>query len=174
MKTLQKTVLAAVAGTLLSVTAQASMNQAGQTYIGAKVGQFLVDESDLDDPTAFGAYAGYNFTPELSAEVEYVGSSDEEIAGIDDTEFNLKTYGAYAAYRYTFPNTDLYAKGKIGLAKAEVKASAAGFSEKDSESGIAGGIGLGYNINPSFSVESEYAYVADDVDLLTIGASYNF
>lgn len=86
----------------------------------------------------------------------------------------MKTYGAYAAYRYTFPNTDLYAKGKIGLAKAEVKASAAGFSEKDSESGIAGGIGLGYNINPSFSVESEYAYVADDVDLLTIGASYNF
>lgn len=174
MKTLQKTILALAAGTLLSVSAQAAMGQAGQPYVGAKVGQFLVDADGLDDLTAYGAYAGYNFTPNWAAEVEYVGSSDKDIDGIPGAEYNLKTYGAYGAYRYTFPNTALYAKGKIGVAKAEVKASAAGTSASDSESGIAGGIGLGYNFNPNMSVETEYAYVAEDVSLLTIGASYKF
>lgn len=47
-------------------------------------------------------------------------------------------------------------------------------SEKDSDSGIAGGIGLGYNFNPNLAVETEYAYVAEDVALLTIGANYKF
>lgn len=174
MKTLQKTVLALVAGTFLSVSAQAAMSQVGQPYVGAKVGQFLVNEDDLDDLTAYGVYAGYNFTPNWAAEVEYVGSSDKEIAGIAGTEFNLKTYGAYGAYRYTFPNTALYAKGKIGFAKAEVKASGGGVSASDSDSGIAGGIGLGYNFNPNMAVETEYAYVAEDVSLLTIGANFKF
>lgn len=182
MKLLQKTLLTLVAGTLLSVSAQAAVNYAGQPYVGIKAGKFLVDDSDLDDPTAYGVYAGYNFDTNFGAEIEYVGSSDTDIdtgTNAIKADYNLKTYGIYGTYRYQFPNTALYAKGKLGLAKAELDASVSNIlgytgSSSSSDSGVAGGIGLGYNFNPNMSLEAEYDYVAEDVTLLTIGAHYKF
>lgn len=164
MNTLQKALIALSVGSLLSVSAQAAVNYAGQPYVGVKAGKFMVDADDLDDPTAYGIYAGYNFDPNFGAEVEYVGSSDTDIdtgTRLLKGEYDLKTYGAYGTYRYQFPNTGLYAKGKLGFAKAEIDASLSDvlgntISESDSDSGVAGGIGLGYNFNPSMSVEAEY------------------
>ena len=182
MKTLQKTLLALVAGSLMSVGAQAAVNYAGQPYVGIKAGKFMVDTDGLDDPTAFGVYGGYNFDNNFGAEIEYVGSSDTDfdtgVSGIKG-EYDLKTYGAYGTYRYQFPNTSLYAKGKVGFAKAELDASLSdglgnSVSESDSDSGIAGGIGLGYNFNTNMSVEAEYDYVAEDITLLTVGANFKF
>ena len=182
MNTLQKALIALSVGSLLSVSAQAAVNYAGQPYVGVKVGKFLVDTDGLDDPTAYGIYAGYNFDPNFGAEIEYVGSSDTDVdtgvIGVN-AEYNLKTYGAYGTYRYQFPNTGLYAKGKLGFAKAEIDASLSDvlgntISESDSDSGVAGGIGLGYNFNPSMSVEAEYDYVAEDITLLTLGAHIKF
>lgn len=184
MKILQKTLLAVAAGTLLSVSAQAAVTYGngytGQPYVGVKVGQFDIDESGFDDPTAYGVYAGYNFDPNFGVEVEYVGSDDADIDsdGIRG-DFDAKTYGAYGTYRYAFPNTGVYAKGKIGIAKTELKASVRdnfGNSAKASESdtGLAGGIGLGYSFNPNMSVEAEYDILDSDVDLLTLGAHLKF
>lgn len=182
MNTLQKALIALSVVSLMSVSAQAAVNYAGQPYAGVKVGKFLVDTDDLDDPTAYGIYAGYQFDPNFGAEVEYVGSSDTDIdTGVRgvNAEYNLKTYGAYGTYRYQFPNTGLYAKGKLGFAKAEIDVSASSVlggsaTESDSDSGLAGGIGLGYNFNPNMAVEAEYAYVAEDVALLTVGAQLKF
>lgn len=182
MNTLQKALSALAVGSLLTVSAQAAVNYAGQPYIGVKAGKFLVDTDGLDDPTAYGIYAGYNFDPNFGAEIEYVGSSDTDVdtgvIGVN-AEYNLKTYGAYGTYRYQFPNTGLYAKGKIGFAKAELDVSASNVlggsvSDSDSDSGLAGGIGLGYNFNPNMSIEAEYDYVAEDIALLTVGAHYKF
>lgn len=184
MNTLQKALIALSVGSLLSVSAQAAVNYAGQPYVGVKVGKFLVDTDGLDDPTAYGIYAGYNFDPNFGAEIEYVGSSDTDIeTGVRgvNAEYNLKTYGAYGTYRYQFPNTGLYAKGKLGFAKAEIDVSASNVlggsvseSDSDSDSGLAGGIGLGYNFNPNMSLEAEYDYVAEDIALLTVGAHFKF
>lgn len=181
MKMLQTTVLALATASLLSVSAQAAVNYAGQPYVGVKAGKFMVDADGLDDPTAYGIYAGYNFDPNFGAEVEYVGSSDTDIDTDNSAvkaEYDLKTYGAYGTYRYQFPNTGLYAKGKLGFAKTEINVSAStvGYSDSDSDSdsGVAGGIGLGYNFNPNMGVEAEYDYVAEDVSLLTVGAHYKF
>ena len=180
MNTLQKALIALSVGTLLSVSAQAAVNYAGLPYVGVKAGKFMVDVDGLDDPTAYGVYAGYNFDPNFGAEVEYVGSSDTDIdtgTSLLKGEYDLKTYGAYGTYRYQFPNMGLYAKGKLGFAKAEIDASLSdglGNSVSESDSGVAGGIGLGYNFNPNTSIEAEYDYIAEDVTLLTIGANYKF
>ena len=186
MNTLQKALIALSVGSLLSVSAQAAANYAGQPYVGVKAGKFMVDTDDLDNPTAYGVYAGYNFDSNFGAEVEYVGSSDTDIdTGVRgvNAEYNLKTYGVYGTYRYQFPNTGLYAKGKLGFAKAELDVSASDIlgnsvSDSDSDSGLAsglaGGIALGYNFNPNMAVEAEYAYVAEDVGLLTVGANFKF
>ena len=183
MKNLQKALLAVIAGSVMTMSAQAAISYgAGQSYVGVKAGQFMVDDSDFDDATAFGVYAGYNFDTNFGAEIEYVGSSDADIdTGISgvDAEYDLKTYGAYGTYRYEFPNSGLYAKGKLGLAKAEVEVSASdnfgnSGNGSGSDSGLAGGVGLGYNFTPNAGVEAEYDYVAEDVTLLTVGAYYKF
>ena len=175
MKTLQKTLLALAAGSLLSVGAQAAVSYGngytGQPYVGVKVGQFDLDVDGADKPTAYGVYGGYNFDPNFGIEAEYVGSDDADYRGGD---IDAKTYGAYGTYRYAFPNTGLYAKGKLGVAKTEVDISVPGFSDSESDTSLAGGVGLGYSVNPDFSVEAEYDKLGSDADLMTIGAHLKF
>ena len=180
MKTLQKTLLALAAGSLLSVGAQAAVaygnGYTGQPYVGVKVGQFDVDVDGADDPTAYGVYGGYNFDPNFGIEVEYVGSDDADYYNGD---IDAKSYGAYGTYRYQFPNTGLYAKGKLGVAKTEIEGN---FLAENSnrktiskdDTSLAGGVGLGYSVNPNFSVEAEYDKLGSDADLMTIGAHLKF
>ena len=157
MKTLQKTLLALAAGSLVSMGAQAAVSYGngytGQPYVGVKFGQFDLDVDGADKPTAYGVYGGYNFDPNFGIEAEYVGSDDADYYNGD---IDAKSYGAYGTYRYQFPNTGLYAKGKLGVAKTEVEGKntlTQNFS--DSDTSLAGGVGLGYSVNPKFSVEAE-------------------
>lgn len=181
MKTLQKTLLTLAAGSLLTVGAQAATSYSngytGQPYVGAKVGQFDLDINNADDPTAYGVYGGYNFDSTFGVEAEYVGSDDADYRNGD---LDAKTYGAYGTARYQFPNTGLYAKGKLGVAKTEVEGDYTNglvkVSNSSSDTGIAGGVGLGYSVNPNFGVEAEYSMMDSDVDatLLTVGAQLKF
>ncbi|WP_350657233.1 porin family protein [Psychrobacter sp. S1-30-MNA-CIBAN-0213] len=179
MKTLQKTLLALAAGSLLSVSAQAAVSYGngytGQPYVGVKVGQFDLDVNGADDPTAYGVYGGYNFDPNFGIEAEYVGSDDADYRNGD---IDAKTYGAYGTYRYAFPNTGLYAKGKLGVAKTEVEGNYTvgtnRVSFSDDDTSLAGGVGLGYSVNPDFSVEAEYDVLGSDADLMTVGAHLKF
>ena len=180
MKTLQKTILALVAGSLLTVGAQAATTYGngytGQPYVGLKVGQFDLDIDNADDPTAYGVYGGYNFDQNFGIEAEYVGSDDADYTSLGQKgEVDAKSYGAYGTYRYQLPNTGLYAKGKLGVAKTEVEGKGTltqNFS--DSDTSLAGGVGLGYSVNPNFSVEAEYDKLGSDADLMTVGAQLKF
>ena len=178
MKTFQKTLLALVAGSVLSVGAQAAVTYGngytGQPYVGAKVGQFNLDQDGASDPTAYGVYGGYNFDPNFGVEAEFVGSDDADYRGGD---INAKTYGAYGTYRYAFPNTGLYAKGKLGVARTEVEATGTTlgiYNGTDKDTSLAGGVGLGYSVNPNFGIEAEYDKLGSDVDLMSVGAHLKF
>lgn len=175
MKTLQKTLLALAVGSLVSVGAQAAVTYGsgytGQPYVGVKVGQFDLDQNGASDPTAYGVYAGYNFDPNFGVEAEYVGSDDADYYNGD---VDAKTYGVYGTYRYALPNTALYAKGKLGVARTKVEGSSTLFSVSDSDTRLAGGLGLGYNVNPNFGIEAEYDIVSSDANLMTVGAHLKF
>lgn len=180
MKTLQKTLLALAAGSLVSMGAQAAVSYGngytGQPYVGVKVGQFDLDVDGADKPTAYGVYGGYNFDPNFGIEAEYVGSDDADYYNGD---IDAKSYGAYGTYRYAFPNTGLYAKGKLGVAKTKVEgnylsSNSSRNTYSDSDTSLAGGVGLGYSVNPNFSVEAEYDKLGSDADLMTVGAQLKF
>lgn len=187
MKTLQKTLLALAVGSLVSVGAQAAVTYGngytGQPYVGVKVGQFDLDVSGADKPTAYGVYGGYNFDPNFGIEAEYVGSND---ADYYNGEIDAKSYGLYGTYRYAFDNTPIYAKGKIGVARTKVEGDynrvtgtvlnpiLTRASYSDSDTSLAGGIGLGYAVNPDFGIEAEYDLLGSDTDLWTVGAHLKF
>ena len=119
-------------------------------------------------------YGGYNFDPNFGIEAEYVGSDDTDYRGGD---IDAKSYGAYGTYRYAFADTGIYAKGKLGVARTEIEASNTTgnlFNGTDKDTDIAGGVGLGYSVNPNFSVEAEYDRLGSDVDLMTVGAQLKF
>lgn len=186
MNTLQKALIALSVGSLLSVSAQAAINYAGQPYAGVKVGQYSPDEAD-DDAVSYGVYGGYKFTPEFGVEAEYLTTNDATIFddNFEKSEYSADVYGLYATYDYAFPNTGLYAKGRLGVAKNEIDvdytdkviaSNSENFSVSDT--GVAGGLGLGYNITPMASVEAMYNIYpeVDDSQIsgVTLGAHVKF
>ena len=131
MKTLNKTLLALIAGTVVTAGANAALYQTntvgytGQPYVGVKAGQFNTDADrvDADNQTAYGVYAGYNFTPNFGAEVEYVDSSKED-RKVNGTRKEVKLALTPLVYmvliNIQFPASNVYAKGKLGVAQTKL------------------------------------------------------
>ena len=191
MNTVQKTILALVAGSLVSISAQAALfsgaGYTGTPYAGVKIGQYSPDESDVDDAVSYGVYGGYKFTPEFGVEAEYLTTNDADAFEdeFEKSEYSADVYGLYATYDYVFPNTALYAKGRLGVAKNEIDVDYTdnfdtrendSFSESDT--GVAGGLGLGYNLTPMASVEAMYNFYPSieelDISGITLGAHLKF
>lgn len=185
MNFLNKTILTLATGALLTTTAAHATS--GHPYIGAKLGQFNVDidDVDLDNATAFGVYAGYSFDHHFGAEAEYITSSDADWENTKNGakgDYNASTMGLYGTYHYHFPNElhNLYAKGKLGVAKVTLDPSD---GDESDDTGIAGGISLGYNLSNQAAIELEYAKLPTiketdklkaDSDLITLGAHFRF
>ena len=180
MKLLQKTLLALTAGSMITEGAQAAVNygMTAQPYIGAKIGQYDLDKAD-DEAMSYGIYGGAKFTPNIGVEAEYMTTSDEDFDSA--REYSADVYGLYGTYDYTFPGSDMYAKGRLGVAKNKVDVDGSG---SKSDTGIAGGLGLGYNVAPNAAVELAYDWypkvdnVATKGDLdasgITLGANFKF
>lgn len=181
MNTLTKTLLALAVLPMIAVSAQAQVGQLqGTPYIGAKAGQIILDDEGLDsydNANALGVVLGYNFTPSLAIETEYLGSSDTDftVEGVDG-EYNAKTYGLYGKYTYNFNNSPIYATARVGVAKVKVELDVLGATGKYDESGVAGGLGLGYNLTPNANIEAQYNMTDTDADarIWTVGANYKF
>lgn len=188
MNTLQKTLLALAAGSLMTAGAQAAVNYGNMTaqpYLGAKIGQYDLDGAD-DEATSYGVYGGAKFTPNFGIEAEYLTTSDADFSS--SSEYSADTYGLYATADYAVPNTGgLYGKGRLGVAKNEVeverKSNLIKGTSKASDTGVAGGLGLGYNIAPNASIEAMYNWYpsietdsGNDLDAsgVTLGAHFKF
>lgn len=188
MNFLNKTILTLATGALLTTTAAHATS--GHPYIGAKIGQFNTDADDadinLDKPTAYGLYAGYSFDHHFGAEVEYITSNDADWTDDFDNskgEYSVNTAGLYGTYHHHFPNElhNLYVKGKLGVAQTELDVDN---GDSVDDTGIAGGIALGYNLSNQAAIELEYAKlpsidednetVGVDADLITLGAHFRF
>ena len=184
MKTLQKTLLALAAGSLMTVGAQAAVYNAAQPYVGAKIGQYDLDKAD-DEATSYGIYGGAKFTPNFGMEAEYMTTSDEDYdAG---AEYSADVYGLYGTYDYTFPGSQMYAKGRLGVAKNKVdfeRKNVLGRNGSESKTSVAGGLGLGYNLAPNAAVELAYDWYPEvkdaynnkklDANGITLGANFKF
>ncbi len=174
---MQKVLLSAVVATsLLSGVAYAA--PVGP-YLGAKVGSYMVDDSDVnfDDGTSFGVYGGYDFGSGLSVEAEYNTSSGNDVSyqGVVVGDYDISNFGIYGAYRF-YPSlyNGLSLKAKIGLIseKVDVNSKNGFYSESNSDTGLSFGVGAGLALTPQVSIEGEYTVIEQDVDLLSLGLTF--
>lgn len=180
MKTLQKTLLGLTASIALISGANAIDYSNGQAYVGVKAGQIDPDVNlpnvSMKKQTSYGVVGGYQLDPNWGVEAEFLGSDKGDIktAGVKVGDVKTKSYGVYGTYNYNFATTPVYAKGKLGLVKTEVEAKTSLRTLKEDDTGLAYGVGVGYQATPALSVEAEYAKPASDINLWTIGAKFKF
>ncbi|WP_019672092.1 outer membrane beta-barrel protein [Psychrobacter lutiphocae] len=187
MKLLQKSLLALAAGSLLTVGAQAAVNV--QPYIGAKVGYYDLDDAK-DEALSYGGYLGLQLTPEVGVEAEYITTKKEDFEknAVGRKEYKGESYGLFATYKYNITGSDLYAKGRLGVARHKIKIEDKAVSYRGKRSkydtGIGGGLGFGYNFGSNAAVELAYEWypkvdrIENRGDLraegVTLGAHFKF
>lgn len=170
--------LALAAGLAAAGTAQAE----GKIYVGGKAGIVQADVSGFDNAINAGVYGGYNLLGKnshfnadlkggsLAVEGEVTLSVVKGDAGLLG-DWNLTSFGAYAAYRH--PLTDyLYLKGKLGLVRYDLDTTVASVST-GTETALAAGIGAGWKVGPG-SLEVEVTTYESDVLFLSAGFHMNF
>lgn len=186
MQTLYKLLFVAIAIATATVSASAAMNygtSAGQPYVGVKVGQANYNKAIVsgnttyiaNKPIAYGVFGGYQLDQNFGAEVEYVSGRNADITNnnVKNGNISVKTYGAYGTYKYGIDTVPVYAKAKLGIAKTDVKIQQTE-TKTVGNTGLAYGLGVGYQASPNLAIEAEYAKAKGDVSLWAVGATAKF
>lgn len=164
-KTLAASVLALALGTL-SMSAQAA--ETSGFYVGAGVGQSMVDESFIDDEdVGYQVFGGYQFNPYFGVEAAYTDFGKINFIG-NIGRFEADTWSFVAVG--TLPVTDRFAGYvKAGLQRWNAEISAPQFvSPTDPRRGTdpTYGLGLQFRFNDTVALRVEYSrFKVDDVDV---------
>lgn len=206
-----KKTVAIIAGIFVSYNCYAA-----NPYVGIGVGQSKAQDSgscsdvgalfdpgyscSIDDTgTSYNIFAGYNFIPNLSAEVGYVDlgkyniSASGTIGGTPSSlsgEFKAKGWTLSAVGSFPIqPN--FFLLGRLGMFNWDFDLSASGTGALTGGGSLSSsgtdplyGVGVQWDINNQFSVRGEwtrYQNVGDqnttgqsDIDNLSVSAVYNF
>ncbi len=141
----------------------------GKWIIGGKISKVDLNQADSVDVDAAGIVLGYEFARSIgnaggtsTVELEYI-SGDDDINSLGGANVDVEVANLFFTYRS--PGT-LYYKIKGGLSASEIEINSA-FNGRSSasETGLAGGIGLGYRVGDLGVIELEYQLDASDADL---------
>lgn len=111
------------------------------------------------NPGSFGIGAGYQFNPNIAAELGYTAFGDSSVFVVNTgVTATLKTKSLHAAVVGTYPiNQQLSAVGKLGFSSNKVDATNTnGFTYNSSKTSLYFAVGGQYNINQQFAVRAQY------------------
>ncbi len=141
----------------------------GKWIIGGKISKVDLNQADSIDVDAAGIVLGYEFARSVgnsggtsTVELEYI-SGDDDISSLGGANIDVEVANLFFTYR---SSGTLYYKVKGGISAADIEVnSALGGTSSASETGLAGGIGLGYRVGDLGVIELEYQVDASDADL---------
>jgi OOP family OmpA-OmpF porin len=192
---MNKKALVAVLGiTAAALAAPAAAQNLSAAYIGGSLGQskFKIDCGGGltcdDKDTAFRIFGGYQFTPNLSAELGYADLGKAKLTGPGGSDqLGATAWDLSGVFQWPFPGTGFSLFGRLGLFMGEMELSGVDRGNKTS-SGLTLGFGGGYNFNRNIGVRAEWQRYSKmkarndatgvedegDVDALSIGVLYRF
>ena len=160
-------------------------------YVGGNLG-FYIPGDDLDIGLGFGGLFGYNFSRQISAELEvydYFGGSN-----VDDLGYNFFGVAANGVYKYPFSNDpgSLYAFFGLGVGIGNLSATGDvadeaednGIDTSNSDVFFHWKAGVGYPLSNRVDITGQFRAIKFDVENDTIendgtyaleaGIKYNF
>jgi opacity protein-like surface antigen len=151
---------AVAAAAMLAVPTAAN----AQWYAGAGYTQYEFDDAEVGGITARG---GYNFTPNIGAEVEGTWGTDDD----DGVELD-SAYGAYAVGRLPLGSSGFGVHGRVGYQTIEVS-TPLGDLEDD---GVSWGGGASWQATPGLGIRADYTRFEgdEDADSISLGGVVNF
>ena len=182
----------AAASFALPAAAQMSRPSLSSAYAGGSIGQSKMKFDCLGLPTcdqtdtAFRLFAGYQFTPNIAAEIGYadLGTSHFGAVGIIIGDVKATAWDISAVG--TFPVASQFSiLGRLGLFNGETKATAPGIpSSDDKKSGVLWGLGGQFDLNKNLAFRAEWNRYSKlggdnfgekfDVDVFNVSALYRF
>ncbi len=156
-------------------------------YVGVKAGVLAIDNdqnaSSIDKPVQFGGVVGYKLSENFGVEVDYSVTNDADVVSKYNGEgkYKVASYGMYVTYYYPF-SEGFYAKSKLGAAGAEIDETYVSKGNKKQkisydDVGIAGGLGIGYDLPYNLSVEGALNLLRSDfldTNSLSVAMKYSF
>ena len=178
-------VLGVAAATLaLPATAQMSMNAA---YIGGSLGQsnFKADcggaSCDKKD-TSFRLFGGYQFTPNIAAELGYtdLGKLKVDLGPLGSGDIGATAWDLSGVFSWPIQQFGVF--GRLGVARVEAKPGGALGGDSATKSGLTWGLGGSYDFNRNLGLRLEFQrFRADagggdtaDIDNLSLGVLWRF
>jgi OOP family OmpA-OmpF porin len=151
----------------------------GPAYVGGSIGNSSVEVEDSGvsfdaSDTAFKVYGGYRFFKFFGVEGSYVDFGSPE-----DSGFTIEPDGWDAFAVGVLPIGERFEVfGKLGLLWWDADISGSGFSDSDSGSDTAWGVGGAFKIGDHFAVRLEYEVFdiedTEDVNLFSVGGEWRF
>ena len=158
---------------------------AGESYIGASVGQSTVQATesgfDFDDgDNSFKVFGGCRFFKFFGVEASYVdlGSPSDTIAGTD-VEVDITAWDAYAVGVIPLGLVELFAKaGYVRWDSEATLSGATSGSDKNSGTDRAYGVGIAFKLVKILAIRAEYERFdiedSDKADLASVGVAFRF
>lgn len=159
-----KALIAAAAAVALTSVALPAAAQSASFY--GNVGYSFVDADDVNvDLGAIGAKLGARFNPYLGVEGEAAFGVNDDTVTVANVPVKVELQHTVAAYVVGYlpasSSVDLFAR--VGYGTSKIKASAAGVSASDDESGWNAGLGAQWFFTANDGVRGEYTkYGIDD------------
>lgn len=158
---MKKIIAVAALFAVLSTSAFAAGNNA---YVTADLSKAsYTNASPFPNPGKFGIGAGYQFTPNVAAEVGYHMFGDSTLTqGASTLTAKVSSLTVAAVGNYPI-NDQFSAIGKLGVAmnKLSVSGNFAGAAYTDSKNSLYFAVGGQYNINQQFAVRVQYENFGD-------------
>ena len=182
-----------LAGSVLLVAAAGwSAGASAQGYVGAGAGvtRAKIDcVADCDNTsTGFKVFGGYDFHPYFGVEAAYVTLGKATITGLTTigvATVEAKTQGAAVFAVAKAEDTTWRVFGKLGFASLktdlELRSGTAAFTDDDTATDVAWGLGIGWKVAPRWLVQLEYERFRPEVlgekawvQFTSLGVAYRF
>jgi hypothetical protein len=163
---IKQLISAAILATLASSAMAATPNT---FYAGLDGGSTKIDGFG-DREGSVGAFVGYNFHPNFSAELgaRRLGSWDMAGASVDVNQYSASVIGTLPLQN----NFNVF--GRLGYNKIKGEANYQGFTADASDSGVLYGVGVGYAFTPTISGRIEFQKPSSDSSNVSAGVVFAF
>lgn len=153
----------------------------GDQYLLGKIGFMSIQLNDADRLISLGGIYGFGLTPRVSLEAEAnfgvsggeYTQKDSAGAVVQTGDYRVSTLAGYGVFRHLMSGP-VFAKVKIGGLYENVKRTGKVSSETSTGFGVAGGLGVGWQIGPATTIEGELTGIDQDIIFYSVGFNAAF